>query len=153
KSTGALAVYVDADPMRARDTVVAMRVCLTVPARGAKIASLSGRLSVDTAFATVAQVARAPKSPFVANANGPGNVLVAGAASGAVGGGAIVTVTLKLAHAGVVPRVDFMLTELNEANGRSLVTRALARPSAPRCVGATAGLFEVLPAVVSADPG
>src|SRR5262245_55275271 len=140
KSTGALGVHVDGDAIRPRDTVVAMRVCLTVPARGTKIASLSGRFTVDTAFATVVDVARAAKSPFVANATGPGSVLVAGAASAGVSGGAIMTVTLKLAHVGLVPRVDFMLTELNDASGRSLVTRALARPSAPRCAGATAGL-------------
>ena len=76
--TGPLKVSVDVDRAVA-DTIVSAHLCLTVPASGAKVASLGGRLRVDTSFARILDITRPTGSPFLANADGAGSVLVAGA--------------------------------------------------------------------------
>ena len=149
--TGALRVYVDVDRAAATDTVVSAHLCLTAPATGLGVASLGGRLRVDTSFARIVDVTRPSGSPFLANADGPGSVLVAGA--GAVRGGALVTLRIRLTEPGVLPRIDFELTEMNSADGTSQVTRAAVAGFDARCVGAKPAVFEVLPPVSSADPG
>lgn len=149
--TGPLKVYVDVDRAVATDTIVSAHLCLTVPASGAKVASLGGRLRVDTSFARILDVTRPTGSPFLANADGAGSVLVAGA--GAVRGGVIATLRLRLTEPGVLPRIDFQLTEMNSPDGTSEVTRAAVAGFVARCVGTKPAVFDVLPPVSSADPG
>ncbi|MGH2901210.1 MAG: hypothetical protein ACRDMZ_21215, partial [Solirubrobacteraceae bacterium] len=153
KASGPLAVYVAANPVKAADTIYTARLCLTVPTRGARLASMSGRLTIDTAFAKLIDVARAPRTPFLANADSSGNVLVAGAAGSAVRGGTVLTVRVRLARPGVLPRVDFIVSELSGSDGKSLITHTTVSGLAARCVGTHAAVFEVLPPSASADPG
>jgi hypothetical protein len=152
KSSSALGVFVEADPVDARDTIMTARVCLAVPATQS-IASLSGRLTLDTAFGRLMSIGHTPGSPFVANADSAGNVMIAGASGSGVRAGTVLTLRTRLTRAGVLPRIDFTITELNALDGSSLVTRATARGLAPRCVGKQPAVFEVLPPGASADPG
>ena len=152
KASAVLGVFVEADPVAARDTVMTARLCLGVPANQS-IASMSGRLTIDTAFGRLVSLGRTPGSPFVANADSAGNVMIAGASGSGVRAGTLLTLRTRLTRAGVLPRIDFTITELNALDGSSLVTRATARGLAPRCVGKQPAVFEVLPPGASADPG
>lgn len=147
-----LGVFVEADPVAARDTVMTARLCLSVPAKQS-IASMSGRLTLDTAFARLASLVRTSGSPVVANADSAGNILVAGASGSGVRAGTLLALRARLMRAGVLPRIDFTITELNARDGSSLVTRATVRGLAPSCVGKQPAVFEVLPPSASADPG
>jgi hypothetical protein len=153
RTTGALEVYVDADPVTATDSSMSARLCIVVPSRGVNIASMSGRLTVDTTFAQLIATERVPGTPFVANVMGPGSALVAGAAGNSVKGGTILTVRVRLLRPGVLPRIDFTLTELNASDGTSYATRARVAGLEPRCIGARPAVFEVLPPAASVDPG
>ncbi len=146
-----LGVFVEADAVGARDTVVNARLCLAIPATES-VASMSGRLTVDTSFAKVIAVSRPPGSAFIANADSAGNVMVAGAAGGGLHAGTVLTLRARLARAGVIPRIDFLITELNAGDGQSVVTRATARALEPTCAGNALAVFEVLPPGASADP-
>jgi hypothetical protein len=152
KVASPLGVFVETDVVAPRDTVATVRVCLSVPPKES-IASMSGRLTLDTTFATLISLTRAPASPFVANADSAGNIMVAGASGSGVPGGTIVTLRIHLTRVGVIPRADFILTELNARDGSSVVTRAVARGLEPKCVGSQPAVFEVLPPGASADPG
>ena len=152
KSSSALGVFVEADPVAVRDTVMTARLCLAVPAKQS-IASMSGRLTLDTAFSRLASLERTRGSPFVANADSAGNVMIAGASGSGVRPGVILTLRARLTRAGVLPRIDFTITELNALDGSSLVTRATARGLAPSCAGKQLAVFEVLPPGATADPG
>jgi hypothetical protein len=114
---------------------------------------MSGRLTVDSAFAKVASMTRATGSPFVANSDSAGNIMVAGASGSGMRSGTVLTLRARLARAGVLPRIDFVITELNARDGSSLVTRATVRGLAPSCVGKLPAVFEVLPPGASADAG
>jgi hypothetical protein len=153
KGRSGLRVYVEPDAVRPRDTVMSARVCLTVPERGTRVASLSGRVSIDTAFARIASVDRPARSPLFVRDNGDGAVLIAGAAPQGFRSGVLFTMRAALARPGVVPRIDVKLTELNESSGQSLVTTATVSGLAPRCAGTRTAVFEVLPAQMSADSG
>lgn len=152
KSSAPLGVFVEADPVAARDTVMTARLCLSASAKQS-IASMSGRLTLDTTFAKLASVMRAAGSPFVANADSAGNILIAGASGSGVRAGTVLTLRARLARPGVLPRIDVTITELNAHGGSSLVTRATVRGLEPRCVGRQPAVFEVLPPAASADPG
>lgn len=152
RTPGVLRVYIEADPVSVRDTMMSARVCLSLQG-GGRVGSVSGRVTVDTAFATVAGVVIPPSSSLFARDNGGGVILLAGASAQGLRAGTLVTVRARLARAGVLPRIDVQLTELNDAGGNSVITRATAVGLAPRCLGSQSAVFEVLPAVASADPG
>lgn len=151
KPTSTLGAFVETDPVAARDTMITARLCISVPAKQS-IASLSGRLALDTSFATLSSVERAPGSPFVVNADGAGQVMIAGASGTGVRSGTVLTLRARVTRPGVVPNIEFMITELNARDGSSLVTRATIRGLSPRCVGTQPAVFEVLPPAASADP-
>jgi hypothetical protein len=117
------------------------------------IASLSGRITLDTAFAKLTSMTRPANSPFIANADSGGHVMIAGASASGVRAGTVLTLHAHLVRAGVIPRIDLVITELNARDGSSLVTRATTRGLAPTCVGTRTAVFEVLPPAASADRG
>src|SRR5215217_5733724 len=80
RAPGVLRIYVEADPVSARDTTMSARVCLSLP-NATRVGSVSGRVTVDTAFAAIARVMMPPSSPLFARDNGGGVVLFAGASA------------------------------------------------------------------------
>jgi len=152
RTPGALRVYMETDPVSARDTTMSARVCLSLRG-GERIGSVSGRVTVDTAFGAVARVMIPPSSPLLAHDNGGGVVLLAGASAQGLRSGTLLTLHTRLTRPGVLPKIDVQLTELNEQAGTSLITRATAQGLAPRCLGLQSAVFEVLPAEASSDPG
>jgi hypothetical protein len=149
-----LTVYLEADPVAARDSIVHVRLCLGGASQSARVRSFSARMRVDTAFGRIADVEHltSPEVYARADTNG-GAVLVAGASSSGIANGSLITVRVRLARLGTLPRLSIVLTELSDAQGMSLVTRTSVIGLDAKCSGSDPALFEVLPPAASADPG
>ncbi|MGH7617437.1 MAG: hypothetical protein ACREPM_09445 [Gemmatimonadaceae bacterium] len=148
-----LELYLEADDIHARDTVAHVRVCLAA-SRGARVSSFSARIVVDTAFGRVRAVERTSGPSVVAHADTiAGTVLVAGASSGGMVDGSLLTVAIRMRRPGTLPKMSIVLTEMNSVTGISLATRTTVSGLGPKCAGADPALFEVLPPGGSADPG
>jgi hypothetical protein len=147
-SNGAsLSLYLEADAVAARDSVAHVRLCLSGP----RVNSMSARISVDTSFGRVAGVDKQSAASVFAHADtSNGTVLVAGAASTGIAEGALATMRVRLLRRGTLPHVSVVLTEMNDASGTSLVTRAHVVGLEARCTGAEPAVFEVLPPAVGA---
>jgi hypothetical protein len=148
-----LKLYLEADDIGARDSVAHVRLCLGT-SRDSRVNSFSARVVVDTVFGRVAEVERSIGPTVVARADtNAGVVLVAGASSGGMMEGSLLTVRVRLLRPGTLPKMSIVLTEMNAVSGLSLATRTNVIGLDPKCVGADPALFEVLPPGASADPG
>src|SRR5215471_14738977 len=149
-----LKVYLEVDPIAARDSIAHVQLCLGGGNRDVRVHSFSARLRVDTAFGRIAGVERSKSNEVYARAetNG-GAALVAGASSGGFANGSLVAVGVRLARLGTLPSISVQLTELSDAQGMSLVTRTKVIGLAAKCGGSDPALFEVLPPAASVDPG
>jgi len=150
----ALTVYLEADRVAARDSIARVRLCLAGPSQGARVRSFSARLRVDTAFGRIVGVEHISSAEVYARADTNGDAaLVAGASSTGFGNGSLLTVRVRLARLGTLPRFSILLTELSDAQGMSLVTRTSVIGLDAKCSGSDPALFEVLPPAASVDPG
>jgi hypothetical protein len=146
-------LYLEADPLHARDSSARVRLCLAT-SRDTHVNSLSARVVVDTAFGQVEGVAGTGAPSILARADTTaGTVRVAGASTAGLSDGALVTIRVRLARPGTLPRVSVVLTEMNTVDGTSLATRTNVGGLDVQCAGDTPALLEVLPPAASADPG
>jgi hypothetical protein len=148
-----LKLYLEAESIGARDSVAHVRLCLGT-GRDSRVSSFSARIVVDTTFGRVADIERTIGPTVIARADtSAGTVLVAGASSGGMMEGSLLTVRVRLLRAGTLPKTTIVLTEMNGVNGLSLATRTSVIGLDAKCAGDAPALFEVLPAAASADPG
>jgi len=150
----ALTVYLEADPVAARDSTAHVRLCLGGASQHARVRSFSARVRVDTAFGRIVGVEHIASPEVYARADTNGAAaLVAGASSSGIANGSLITVRVRLARLGTLPRFSILLTELSDAQGLSLVTRTSVIGLNAKCSGSEPALFEVLPPAASVDPG
>lgn len=149
-----LKLYLEADDIGARDSVAHVRVCLGGAGRDTRVASMSARVVVDTAFGRVVEVERTIGPSVMARADtSASTVLVASASSGGLTDGSLITFRVRLLRPGTLPKISIVLTEMNGASGLSFATRTSVIGLDAKCAGPQPALFEVLPPAASADPG
>jgi hypothetical protein len=148
-----LKLYLEAESFGSRDSMAHVHVCMRT-SRDARVSSFSARIVPDTAFGRVIDVERTIGPAVIARADSlAGTVLVAGASSGGLIDGSLLTIRVRLARAGTLPKISVVLTGMNGLNGMSLATRTNVIGLDAKCVGDLPALFEALPPAASADPG
>jgi hypothetical protein len=148
-----LKLYLESESVGPRDTMAHIHLCLGT-SRDARTNSFSARIVADTEFGRIESVERTIGPSVIARADTmAGTVLVAGASTGGMMDGSLVTVRVRLARPGTLPRMTVVLTEMNGVNGMSMATRTNVIGLDPKCVGDMPAVFEVLPPAASADPG
>jgi hypothetical protein len=148
-----LKLYLEAESFGARDASARVHLCLGT-SRDARVNSFSARIVPDTAFGRIVEIERTVGPAVVARADSAaGTALVAGASPGGMMDGSLITMRVRLARPGTLPKMQVVLTEMNGVNGLSLATRTSVIGLDAKCAGDAPAVFEVLPPAASADPG
>lgn len=107
-------------PVARTDTLATLRVCLVTGEAADPAASFHGELRWDSLGATAATISRSRVGMVIENATQRGRIIFAGASPSGFHEAVALTVTLRLARAGLLPAVSLAMRELNTVNARAL---------------------------------
>ena len=109
-----------AAPVGKTDTLATLRVCLATGDTADPAASFHGELRWDSLGAAAATISRSRVGMVIENATQRGRIIFAGASPSGFHEAVALTVTLRLARAGLLPAVSLAMKELNTVNARAL---------------------------------